>query len=101
MRKTTLRRLASSRVLTVLLLAALGTEVTGGEYVTVVTLGSFKEIRVDASYGAIAPGDLLVSAPIPGHAMRSDGPAPGTVIDKALGVLPAGTGTVPVIVTLN
>lgn len=27
--------------------AALGTEVTGGEYVTVVTLGSFKEIRVD------------------------------------------------------
>jgi len=72
-----------------------------GEYLTVVTLGSFKGIKVDASYEAIAPGDLLVASPNPGYAMRAIDPAPGTIIGKALGALESGTGVIPVVVTLQ
>jgi len=72
-----------------------------GEYLTIVTLGAYKAIKVDASYGAIAPGDLLVASPNPGYAMRATAPKPGTVIGKALGALPSGTGVIPVIVTLQ
>jgi len=72
-----------------------------GEYLTVVTLGSFRIIKVDATFGAVHPGDLLVSSPNPGYAMRSDAPRPGTIIGKALGELLTGTGFVPVIVTLQ
>jgi hypothetical protein len=72
-----------------------------GEYLSVVTLGAYKAIKVDATYGAIAPGDLLVASPNPGHAMRADSPQPGTAIGKALGELSAGTGVIPVIVTLQ
>jgi hypothetical protein len=72
-----------------------------GEYLSVVTLGAYKAIKVDAAYGAIAPGDLLVASPNPGHAMRADSPQPGTAIGKALGELSAGTGVIPVIVTLQ
>ncbi|MBU0491094.1 MAG: hypothetical protein KKA73_02025 [Chloroflexi bacterium] len=72
-----------------------------GEYLTVVTLGAYKAIKVDASYGAIAPGDLLVASPNPGYAMRAVLPQPGTIIGKALSALPSGTGVIPVIVTLQ
>jgi hypothetical protein len=72
-----------------------------GEYLTVVTLGAYKAIKVDASYGAIVPGDLLVASPNPGYAMRAASPNPGTIIGKALGALPSGTGVIPVIVTLQ
>lgn len=72
-----------------------------GEYLTVVTLGSYAAIKVDASYGAIAPGDLLVASPNPGYAMRAVSPQPGTIIGKALDGLPSGTGVIPVIVTLQ
>ena len=75
--------------------------IAAGEYLTVVTLGAYKAIRVDATYGAIAPGDLLVVSPNPGHAMRAASPQPGTIIGKALGELSAGTGVIPVIVTLQ
>src|SRR5207249_9850487 len=55
--------------------------------------------HVDASYGAIAVGDLLVSSSTPGHAMRTkETPLPGTVIAKALEPLEAGTGTIRVLV---
>jgi hypothetical protein len=57
--------------------------------------------RVDASHGAIMPGDLLVSSPTPGHAMRSDAPRPGTIVGKAMEALASGTGTVRVLVTLR
>ena len=80
---------------------ALGTGVSEGEYLSVVTLGAFKMIKADASYGAIQPGDLLVSSVTPGHAMRADTPTPGTVVGKALGELAEGTGTIPVLVTLQ
>jgi len=72
-----------------------------GAYVGVVTLGAFKAIRVDASYSSILPGDLLVSSPTPGHAMRAIEPLPGTVIGKALGSLEEGQGTIPVLITLH
>lgn len=75
--------------------------VAPGEYVSVVTLGAFETVNVDATYGAILPGDLLISSPTPGHAMRADDPRTGTMIGKALGELEAGTGTIPVMVTLQ
>jgi hypothetical protein len=72
-----------------------------GAYLGVVTLGSFKAIRVDASYGSILPGDLLVSSPTPGHAMRAIDPQPGCIIGKALGGFEEGQGTVPVLITAH
>jgi len=72
-----------------------------GERLTVVTLGAFAAIKVDASFGAIGPGDLLVASSNPGHAMRADAPSPGTVIGKALGELGEGAGVIPVLVTLE
>ncbi len=80
-----------------------------GEYLLVVTLGAYKSIKVDASYGAIRPGDLLVSSPNPGYAIKTTPfyilgypvyPS-GTVIGKAVGSLDAGTGVVPVIIILQ
>jgi hypothetical protein len=72
-----------------------------GDYLSIVTLGVFQAIKVDAGYGAIEPGDLLVSSPTPGHAMRADDPRTGTVIGKALEALETGTGTIAVMVTLQ
>jgi hypothetical protein len=61
--------------------------------------GSVVLCRVDASYGAIAPNDLLVASPTPGAAMRAgDDPRQGTVVGKALEPWDAGTGTVRVLV---
>ena len=71
------------------------------EYLTLVTLGAYGALKVDASYGAIAPGDRLVASPSPGYAMRTDAPQPGTIIGKALDALPSGTGLIPVFVTLQ
>ncbi|MBD3367438.1 MAG: hypothetical protein GF405_04600 [Candidatus Eisenbacteria bacterium] len=57
--------------------------------------------RVSAENGAIEPGDLLVTAATPGHAMRGERPAPGTILGKALGSLRTGTGSIDVLVTLQ
>ncbi|MCZ6817141.1 MAG: hypothetical protein O7F76_10685 [Planctomycetota bacterium] len=65
----------------------------------VVTLGSFRTVKVDASFGTIRPGDLLVSSPTAGHAMRHDDPKVGTVIGKALSSLADGRGVIPIMVT--
>jgi len=75
--------------------------IASGEYVGVVTLGAFKAIKVDASYGPIQPGDLLVSSPNPGCAMKAVEPKIGTVIGKALAGLDAGTGVIAVLITLQ
>ncbi|HTF88946.1 MAG TPA: hypothetical protein VK843_11095 [Planctomycetota bacterium] len=72
--------------------------VAPGDYGTVVTLGSFKAIKVDASYGAIRPGDPLVASPNPGYAMQGfDAPA-GAVIGNALGSLAGGRGSMAVMI---
>lgn len=72
-----------------------------GEYLTVVTLGAYKAIKVDASSGSIAPGDLLTAAPRPGYAMKASSPQPGALIGKALGYRTSGYGVIPVLVTLH
>jgi hypothetical protein len=64
--------------------------------------------KVDARYGAIKAGDLLVTSPTPGHAMKSKpvrvgGVAmhrPGTIVGKALESLATGTGEILVLLTL-
>ena len=57
--------------------------------------------KVDAGYGSVWPGDLLVTSPTPGHAMRDEAPLPGTVLGKALEALEEGTGTIRVLVMLR
>jgi hypothetical protein len=57
--------------------------------------------KVDAGYGSIRAGDLLVTSPTPGHAMRADDPEPGTVLGKALEPLDSGSGAIRVLVTLR
>ena len=59
------------------------------------------QCKVDADYGPVWPGDLLVTSPTPGHAMRQDLPLPGTVLGKALESLEKGTGTIRVLVMLR
>jgi hypothetical protein len=74
-----------------------------GGYASVVTLGAYKGIKVDASFGAIHAGDMLVSSPHAGYAMKADNSQIkfGSVIGKALGDLADGTGLIPVMVTLK
>jgi hypothetical protein len=80
-----------------------------GGYVSVVTLGAFKMVKVDASLGPIQTGDLLTTSTTPGYAMKA---APvvvggaeiyrtGTILGKALEPLDKGTGVIKVFVTLR
>jgi len=66
-------------------------------------------VKVDASFGPIAAGDLLVTSPTAGYAMRST-PVdlggvpihrPGTVVGKALESLADGQGEILVLLTLQ
>lgn len=57
--------------------------------------------KVSAENGSIRRGDLLVTSSTPGHAMRADGPPPGTILGKALEPLDTGTGLILVLVTLQ
>jgi hypothetical protein len=74
----------------------------------VATTGRVK-LHADASAGAIAIGDLLVTSDKPGYAMRSN-PVdiggvsihrPGTIIGKALEPLKSGEGDILVLLTLQ
>ncbi|MGH9853885.1 MAG: hypothetical protein ACREBD_28920 [Blastocatellia bacterium] len=58
---------------------------------------------VDAAYGAVKPGDLLTTAPTPGHAMKAIDreKAQGAIIGKAMTGLKEGKGLVLVLVTLQ
>ena len=59
-------------------------------------------VKVSAENGPITPGDLLVAAATPGHAMRAGANPPlGTVIGKALGSLDKDTGIVLMLVMLR
>jgi hypothetical protein len=71
-----------------------------GGYLSVVTLGSYKQVKVDASFGAIHAGDLLTTSSNPGYAMKVTDKvaAIGAIIGKALGNLESGTGTIAVMV---
>ncbi|MGH1433462.1 MAG: hypothetical protein ACRBG0_03280 [Lewinella sp.] len=58
---------------------------------------------VDASYGAIEPGDLLTTSPTTGHAMKVTDytQAQGAIIGKAMTSLDAGKGLVLVLISLQ
>jgi hypothetical protein len=61
--------------------------------------GKVVRCRVDASYRPIAVGDLLATSSTPGMAMSAgSNPRPGTVLGRALEPLPAGTGTILILV---
>jgi len=66
-----------------------------------VALAGVVNCKVDATYGAIWPGDLLVTSPTPGHAMRADTPLPGTMLGKALESQEEGAGLIKVLVMLR
>ena len=74
-----------------------------GSYCSVVTLGAYRGVKVDANYGAIKAGDLLTTSWHAGYAMKVQDKvaASGAVIGKALGSLATGTGIIPVLVTLK
>lgn len=59
--------------------------------------------KVDASFGAVEPGDLLTTSPTPGHAMKvtDHDKAQGAILGKAMTALEAGQGTVLVLVSLQ
>jgi hypothetical protein len=59
--------------------------------------------QVDATYGPITSGDLLVSSSTPGHAMVATDPTrwPGAVLGKALRPWSDGRGLIPILVTLQ
>jgi hypothetical protein len=60
-------------------------------------------VNVDASFGAIRAGDLLVTSPTAGYAMHAERSAliPGAVLGKALESLPSGRGQILVLITLQ
>jgi hypothetical protein len=80
----------------------------GDNQVKVAHIGRVK-VKVDASYGPVHIGDLLVTSATPGYAMRSEpvtvGNAsihqPGTLVGKALESLDSGQGEVLVLLTLQ
>jgi hypothetical protein len=80
----------------------------GPSKVMVATSGRVK-VRVDATHQPIVPGDLLVSSGTAGVAMKSQPievggvsmHRPGTLIGKALEPLPAGTGEILVLLSLQ
>jgi len=63
--------------------------------------GRYATVRVDAGYGPILPGDLLVASPTPGHGMRAIDLQLGVVLGKAIDGLESGTGTIRVLITLR
>ena len=80
-----------------------------GEDKVLVAQSGRVRVKVDASYGAVRVGDLLVTSPKAGIAMRSKpltvGGAtfhrPGTLLGKALEPLPSGEGEILVLLTLQ
>jgi len=64
-----------------------------------VAIAGIVPARVDADYGGIAVGDLLVVSPTPGHAMRAYDPMPGTIVGKALEPLKTGQATIRILLT--
>lgn len=77
--------------------------VNGRKSTVPVALAGKVYCRADASYGAIAVGDLLASSPTLGHAMRVDEPSSyiGCIVGKALDALPEGRGEVLMLVGMR
>lgn len=84
------------------------TTIQPGQYLSVVTLGAYGYLKVDATNNPIQAGDLLVSTDT-GAAAKAvqitvnevSFYAPGTIIGKALGSLDSGVGYIPVFVSAH
>jgi hypothetical protein len=77
---------------------AAGGEITGPR----LALAGCVPVKASAENGAIRPGNLLVAAGTPGHAMLSPpDPAPGTIVGKALGHLDRGARLIGMLVMLR
>ena len=57
--------------------------------------------NVDASFGAVAVGDLLTTSAEAGYAMRTGEEGHGAILGKAMEPLAGGTGTIRVLVSLH
>jgi hypothetical protein len=80
---------------------SLGSDILGGQPVA---LAGRVYCYVDASFGAVQPGDLLTTSPNPGYAMKAGDlqKAQGAILGKAMGVLAAGQrGLLLILVTLQ
>jgi hypothetical protein len=81
----------------------------GGAGKVIVAQSGRVRVKVDGAFGQIAPGDLLVSSPVPGYAMRSkpimfgedEIHRPGTILGKALERWSGGKGEILVLLTLQ
>ncbi len=88
---------------------SLGAKDTGNPGEVPIAVAGRVPCKVDASYGAIHPGDVLTTSPTPGHAMKAEPVViegveiykPSTTVGKALGTIESGTGTIEVLVTLQ
>lgn len=81
-----------------------GVRLGAGQYDQDVALAGRVYCKVDASHGAVEPGDLLTTAPTAGHAMKVSDPAraQGAILGKAMEALPEGRrGVILVLVTLQ
>ncbi|RJQ53941.1 MAG: hypothetical protein C4526_05720 [Nitrospiraceae bacterium] len=60
-------------------------------------------VKVDSNYGKISVGDLLVTSPVEGYAMKADSDKlkPGMLLGKALEALDEGKGEILVLLTLQ
>ena len=66
-----------------------------------VALAGIVFAHVTNKSGNVNPGDLLVSASIPGYAMKNDNPRDGTVVGKAFDFCDKEECTIPVFVALS
>lgn len=74
-----------------------------GQFDKDVALAGRVYCNVDASFGAIQPGDLLTTSPTPGYAMKATDRdrAQGAILGKAMEGLKDGRGQVLVLVSLQ
>jgi hypothetical protein len=84
-----------------MVLKAEGNELADGDHPVALTGRVW--CKVDASFGAVSPGDLLTTSETAGHAMKAAdlGRRAGAVIGKAMTSLEAGRGLVLVLVSLQ
>ncbi len=80
---------------------SLGTKEDGNDGEKLIAVAGRVPCKVDASYAAIKPGDLLTTSDTPGHAMKATDPQIGMILGKALEPLDSGTGVIEVLVMLQ
>jgi hypothetical protein len=79
------------------------TVIKPGEYMTVVTEGTYNLVKVDGGKDGIHAGDLLTTGATAGTAMKATDKLAsiGAILGKAMGNLDSGIGYIPVLITLK